>query len=199
VLTATARGANIGNARKSATVTKTLKYTWTPVSGYGSAVNSGNLTKTATCTQNGNYVTKVTPAASSGYTTNVTYPNISAAGGTSTPALHGTTTYTYSSGSTGGKPDATYGSASVIRAYSGTLATGFTAINATTGVVTASDRGTTEGAARSQTVTDKMTVTWTPTSSYNAAGTITGSVTHTPTCTQNANSKTLTSIKIVAT
>lgn len=193
------RGTSIGNAR-SINVTMNYQYTFTHSSTYGSGVIDGSIAKVSkTCTQAGNYVTKVTPAAESGYTTNVTYPNISAAGGTSTPALHGTTTYTYSSGSTGGKPDATYGSASVTRAYSGTLATGFTAINATTGVVTASDRGTTEGAARSQTVTVKMTVTWTPTSSYNAAGTITGSVTHTPTCTQNANSKTLTSIKIVAT
>lgn len=58
VLAATSYGTTPGGARTSAAVTKTLRYTWTHTSAYGGGfVNSGNLTRTATCTQNANAAT----------------------------------------------------------------------------------------------------------------------------------------------
>lgn len=83
VLTATSCGTTPTSARASATVTKTLKYTWNPASGYGSSVNSGNLTKTATCTQNANTETSITYGNPS---VSLSYGNRNAAKGTVSPS-----------------------------------------------------------------------------------------------------------------
>lgn len=172
-LTAAARGTTIGNPR-SATIT--VKVT----------INGKSNTATITATQAGNYVTAVTPAAIT-----LSYPDIAAGATSSTPTIGGgAVTYTFSSGSTSTTaPSATYGALTSANDYKLSASqNGFTAVNKTSGVLTATSRGTTEGDARtSGTVTRTYTVTWTPTASYNSAGTKTGSKTATDTCTQALN------------
>lgn len=172
-LTAAARGTTIGNPR-SATIT--VKVT----------INDKSNTATITATQAGNYVTAVTPAAIT-----LSYPDIAAGATSSTPTIGGgAVTYTFSSGSTSTTaPSATYGALTSANDYKLSASqNGFTAVNKTSGVLTATSRGTTEGDARtSGTVTRTYTVTWTPTASYNSAGTKTGSKTATDTCTQALN------------
>ena len=85
---------------------------------------------------------------------------IAAAGGTASPVGNGACKFTFVSGSTATQSSAgTYygGTLSFSRTYSGS-ATGFT-VNATTGVVTASNN-TTSTQKRSVSVTSKLTVTW---------------------------------------
>ena len=172
-LTAAARGTTIGNPR-SATIT--VKVT----------INGKSNTATITATQAGNYVTAVTPAAIT-----LSYPDIAAGATSSTPTIGGgAVTYTFSSGSTSTTaPSSTYGALTSANDYKLSASqNGFTAVNKTSGVLTATSRGTTEGDARtSGTVTRTYTVTWTPTASYNSAGTKTGSKTATDTCTQALN------------
>ena len=172
-LTAAARGTTIGNPR-SATIT--VKVT----------INGKSNTATITATQAGNYVTAVTPAAIT-----LSYPDIAAGATSSTPTIGGgAVTYTFSSGSTSTTvPSATYGALTSANDYKLSASqNGFTAVNKTSGVLTATSRGTTEGDARtSGTITRTYTVTWTPTASYNSAGTKTGSKTATDTCTQALN------------
>lgn len=172
-LTAAARGTTIGNPR-SATIT--VKVT----------INGKSNTATITATQVGNYVTAVTPAAIT-----LSYPDIAAGATSSTPTIGGgAVTYTFSSGSTSTTaPSSTYGALTSANDYKLSASqNGFTAVNKTSGVLTATSRGTTEGDARtSGTVTRTYTVTWTPTASYNAGGTKTGSKTATDTCTQALN------------
>lgn len=172
-LTAAARGTTIGNPR-SATIT--VKVT----------INGKSNTAAITATQAGNYVTAVTPA-----TITLSYPDIAAGATSSTPTIGGgAVTYTFSSGSTSTTaPSSTYGALTSANDYKLSASqNGFTAVNKTSGVLTATSRGTTEGAARtSGTVTRTYTVTWTPTASYNSAGTKTGSKTATDTCTQALN------------
>ena len=82
------------------------------------------------------------------------------------------------------------GTASYSRTYSlGTVQNGFTAVNSSSGVLTATHRGTTPGAARtSGTVTGNLVVTYTHASSYSGGGTVTSNTkTSTATCTQGAN------------
>ena len=68
-------------------------------------------------------------------------------------------------------------------------------MNSSTGVLTATARGTTIGAARtSGTVTKKTVGTWTPTSGYNAAGVKTDTDSKTAKCTQAMN--TITSLEM---
>ena len=187
VLTATNRGATIGNARTSGVVTRTLVGTWTPTASYnagGTKTWSGS--STATCTQNGNYVTSLEAVARS-----FSYPTIEAGATSATPSSWGgSTTFVFSSGSkTTTVPSSTYGTLSSSRSYKlGSVVNGFTAVNSTSGVLTATSRGTTIGPARtSGIVTYTVTMTWTPTSSYNAAGTKTDTDSKTATCTQAAN------------
>lgn len=173
-LTAAGRGTAIGNPR---TATVTVKVT----------MNGKSNTATITATQAGNYVTAVTPASIT-----LSYPDIAAGATSSTPTIGGGTVilYTFSSGSTSTTaPSTTYGALTTANNYTLSASqNGFTAVNASTGVLTATSRGTTEGAARtSGTVTRTYTVTWTPTASYNAGGTKTGSKTATDTCTQALN------------
>lgn len=172
-LTAAGRGTAIGNSR---TATVTVKVT----------MNGKSNTATITATQVGNYVTAVTPAAIT-----LSYPDIAAGATSSTPTIGGgAVTYTFSSGSTSTTaPSSTYGALTTANNYTLSASqNGFTAVNKTSGVLTATSRGTTEGDARtSGTVTRTYTVTWTPTASYNSAGTKTGSKTATDTCTQALN------------
>lgn len=187
VLTATNRGTTIGNARTSGVVTLTNKVIWTPSSSYSAGgIKTATITRTATCTQNGNYVTNLSIVASS-----LSYPTISAGATSATPTMSGgSITFTYSSGSTSGDaPSSTYGTLSSSRVYKlGSVINGFTSVNSTSGVLTATNRGTTIGPARtSGIVTYTATMTWTPTSSYNSAGTKTASDSSTATCTQALN------------
>lgn len=203
VLTATNRSTTIGNARASATVTCTLSMSWTPTSTYNVAgTKTVTRTATATCTQNGNYVTAVTPSATSGYSSHFTYDsNVGAGGGTISPTGRGQATYTFSSGATTTSGSASWtnaGTTTFSRTYSGTLATGFTSINSSSGAVTASSRGTTQGDARGQSVSSTLTVTFTHNSTYSAGGTKSGTLTQSATCTQSANNSSMTSVRIVA-
>lgn len=203
VLIATNRSTTIGNARASATVTCTLSMSWTPTSTYNAAgTKTVTRTATATCTQNGNYVTAVTPSANTGYSSHFTYDsNVGAGGGTISPTGRGQATYTFSSGATTTSGSASWtnaGTTTFSRTYSGTLATGFTSINSSSGAVTASSRGTTQGNARGQTVSSTLTVTFTHNSTYSAGGTKSGTLTQSATCTQSANNSSMTSVRIVA-
>lgn len=186
-LTSTNRGTTIGNARTSGVVTRKITVTWTPTSNYNSAgTKTDSLSLTATCTQNGNYVTSLEAVARS-----FSYPTIEAGATSATPSSWGgRTTFVFSSGSkTTTVPSSTYGTLSSSRIYTlGSVINGFTAVNKTTGVLTATNRGGTIGPARtSGKVTYTATMTWTPTSSYNSAGTKTASDSSTATCTQALN------------
>ena len=154
--------------------------------------------KTATAGgQVGNYVTAIATGDSSGGTGNhFSYANITAGATSASPSLTGGATYTFTSGSTkfesSGSPSFG-GTATYTRSYSlGTVQNGFTAVNATSGVLTATSRGTTPGDARtSGTVTGTLVVKYTHASSYSAGGTVTApTYTSTATCTQAANALT---------
>ena len=186
VLTASNRGTDIGNSRVSGDVTLVSIPTWTPTTNYNSAgTKSGWHSRTTTCTQSGNYVTALTLSGGT-----LSYSNVTAAGGTVNPSTtNKTVTYTFSSGSTSNSaPSSTYGSYTTSTSYSIASVTG-SSINTSTGAVTWSSRGTTTGTARQAQVTKTITATWTPTSSYNSAGTKTTSDTNTAYSTQNANAE----------
>ena len=154
---------------------------------------SKSATKSVTVYQAGNYVTAIDLTGFA-----VLYSkSVSAGGGTVSPSVTGgSVKFTFTSGSTTTTtPSSTYGSLSSATSYSGSAANGFSAPNSSSGSMTASDRATTEGAARnSGTVTATKKVTWTPTSSYNSAGTKTDSMSDTDYATQEANVKTAGSI-----
>lgn len=135
-------------------------------------------------TQIGNYVESIDVACSISYS-----KSVSAAGGTVTPTLGSSRTFTFTSGSTStSTPSSTYGTLTGSNSFTGSAANGFSAPNASTGVMTASDRGSTIGEARSSgTVTHTRSETWTPTSSYNAKGAKSDSATDTDYATQVAN------------
>ena len=193
-LTATSYGTTIGNARTSATVTCTRTCKWTPTSSYNAA---GTITKnsaaTATCTQNGNYVTKVEPKPSSGVA-HVKYSNISAGATTSSPQTTGAATYTFSSGSTttdSSSSPSFGGSASYSRTYAekaNSDASNAFSVNTTNGTVTTSHRGTTPGAARSVTVTATLVVKYTHATGMSAPNTsVSGTLVNDVVVTQNEN------------
>ena len=191
-------GTTISNA-----ASRTINCTVT-ATGEGSKTNTKNVTSG---TQVGNYVTAV--QATSSNSSNLTAPHFSYAnigpGATSaSPSLSGGAVYTFSSGSTlfnsSGSPSFG-GSASYSRAYTlGTVQNGFTAVNATSGVLTATSMGTTVTSARtSGTVTGVLTVTYTHASSYSAGGTVTSSTkSDTATCTQTANAITQVTVSVAA-
>lgn len=173
------RTTTIGNSRTGSLV---VSFTNPSFTGYTNTVSSSALT----LTQDGNYVTNLSIVASS-----LSYPTISASATSATPTMSGgSITFTYSSGSiSGDAPSSTYGTLTTTRKYTlGSVVNGFTAVNADTGVLTATNRGTTIGPARtSGIVTYTATMTWTPTSSYNAEGVKTASDKSTATCTQALN------------
>lgn len=167
------RGITIGNARSG-------ELWWS-----SGGLESNHLS----FTQVGNYVTKITPV------TTVTYPkNVPASGGTVTPSRGTTYTLAFSSGSTSTTaPASTYGTLSTTYSYTGSAANGFSAPNASTGVMTASDRGSSAGATRnSGTVTQTATVKFVHAASYSTGGTVTGTATDTDYATQLANTSSVT-------
>ena len=179
VLTATSRGTAIGTARSSGTVTRKITCTWTPTSTYPGNTVTGTTSPTATCTQALNKVVSATITVAG----TLSYPTvIPAKGGTSSPLANSGCIWTYSSGS-----QAVPSGYTTSVSYSMTAGNGFT-INTSTGVVTASSRGTTPGAARSSNpISHPVTYSYTNPSSVggdtiSATTTATGAV-----CTQAAN------------
>ena len=170
----TSKGTNISNQTTFTTGTMTVR------------MNGKSKSASAAVPQAGNYVTGISVSGGG-----ISYANIGAGATSANPTLTGfVATFTFSSGSTTSTtPSTTYGTLSSSQTYSlSPIQNGFTAINSTNGVLTATHRGTTIGAARtSGTVTRNIVVTWTPTSGFNAAGTKTASIQTTATCTQNAN------------
>lgn len=171
------RGITIGNARYC---------------GFTQRYSIGGKTYTSwfNTAQNGNYVESI-----KGSIGTFSYPTIGAGATSATPDLSAGfgILFTFSSGSTSSSaPASTYGTLSVPSSFKLSASqNGFTAVNASTGVLTATNRGTTLGDARtSGTVTRTLTATWTPTSSYNTAGTKTSTWSTTATCTQAANTLT---------
>nr|UWG29450.1 MAG: hypothetical protein [Bacteriophage sp.] len=188
VLTATSRGTTIGTARTSGTVTRKITSTWTPASAYPGNTVTGTTSPTATCTQALNKVVSatITKTATLSYST-----VIPAGGGASSPTANSSCIWTYSSGAQNVPSGYT---ASV--SYSMTAGNGFT-INTSTGVVTASSRGVTPGAARSSS-TITHTVKYSYTNSSSVGGETVSATTTSPgtTCSQAANHFTDNSMKL---
>lgn len=150
------------------------------------ALNGKSGSKSATVQQSGNYVTSIDVVGSS-----FQYANISAGATSASPSVSGgSVKFTFSSGSTStSAPASTYGAYTTVTTYAlGSVVNGFTAVNSSTGVLTATSRGTSIGAARtSGVVTRTLTATWTPTSAYSAGGVKTYTGHTTATCTQALN------------
>lgn len=188
VLTATSRGTTIGTARNSGTVTRKITCTWTPTSAYPGNTVTGTTSPTATCTQALNKVVSatITKTATLSYST-----VIPAGGGTSSPTANSSCIWTYSSGAQNVPSGYT---ASV--SYSMVAGNGFT-INTSNGIVTASSRGVTPGAARSSN-TITHTVKYSYTNSSSVGGETVSATTTSPgtTCSQAANHFTDNSMKL---
>lgn len=179
VLTATSRGTAIGTARSSGTVTRKITCTWTPTSAYPGNTVTGTTSPTATCTQALNKVVSatITKAATLSYST-----VIPAGGGTSSPTANSSCIWTYSSGAQNVPSGYT---ASV--SYSMVAGNGFT-INTSNGIVTASSRGVTPGAARSSnTITHTVKYSYTNPSSVGGETVSATTTASGVTCSQAAN------------
>lgn len=153
---------------------------------------SGECEKSATKRLNvyqaGNYVTGLSLKDGS-----FSYPNIGPGDTQAFPSVtNPTNVYTYSSGATGNTtPDSLYGTLSgESPTYTlETVQNGFTAVDRDTGTLTATSYGTTVGSSRrSGIVTRYVKHTWTPTGTYNGAGTKSGSIQHQASCLQGSNS-----------
>lgn len=186
-LTVSSRGTTIGNAR-TGTLTCTVKGTINGV--------SVNVSDSVTITQAANLITELRPTAQG-----FRYNNIGAGDTTATPTSitpgANSVVYVFSSGSTStAMPGSSYGSFTSREEYSlGTVQNGFTAVNRSTGVLTATHRGTVVGPERtSGIVTKKYICTWTHSSTYGGS-TVSGTGSTTATCTQALN--TITSIRII--
>lgn len=191
-LTATSRGTTYGaSSRASATVTKTLKYTWTHSSDYGgSSVNTGDLTKTATCSQDANLITKLELQNASGGA--LTAP------GTYSAAEQTQSVANKTAASCGCK--VTFSSTSSSTSYSTwvTLTTNYswssnqsyatlTSANASSLNVKMAGRGTTTGDARNATITRQAQFTATLKSGYTSASAVSTTASCTATVIQQAN------------
>lgn len=137
--------------------------------------------------QAGNYISSLAVKAST-----FSYGILGAGAASISPTVNadGAWTFTFSSGATSYEaPSSVYGIFSVGVTYSlGSVQNGFTAVDASTGTLTGTARGTEIGNARtSGIVTRKVDGVWTPAAAYNAAGTKTASASKTATCTQDAN------------
>ena len=174
-VTAGSKGTTISNQTTAGTLRCTVSF------------DGKTASDSATVYQAGNYVTSIDLTGFA-----IAYSkSVSAAGGTVSPTVtNGTVKFYYSSGSNGTTtPSSTYGSLTSAIIYSGNAANGFSAPNATTGAMTASNRGTVTGSARnSGTVTATRTVTWTPSGSYNSSGVKSDSMSDSDYATQVANS-----------
>lgn len=186
-LTVSSRGTTIGSAR-TGTLTCTVKGTINGV--------SVNVSDSITITQAANLITELRPT-SQGFR----YNNIGAGDTTATPTSitpgSDSVVYVFSSGSTSeAMPDNSYGTFAGRTEYSlGTVQNGFTAVNRSTGVLTATHRGTVIGPERtSGIVTKKYICTWTHSSTYGGS-TVSGTGSTTATCTQALN--TIISIRIL--
>lgn len=174
-VSAKSKGNSISNRTSVGTLTATA-------TGEGGKI----ATKQFTVYQVGNYVTKIELSGGS-----LSYPTIEAGATSATPTAKGMDLmYTFTSGTKSSPtPASTFGTYSASASYSlGSVINGFTAVNSSSGVLTATNRGTIVGNARtSGIVTRTVKTTWTPTAEYNAGGTITGTGKLTATCTQKAN------------
>ena len=178
-LTVSSRGTTIGNAR-TGTLTCTVKGTINGV--------SVNVSDSITITQAANLITELRPTAQG-----FRYNKIGAGDTTATPISitpgANSVVYVFSSGSTSkAMPGSSYGSFTSREEYSlGTVQNGFTAVNSSTGVLTATHRGTVVGPERtSGVVTKKYICTWTHSSTYGGS-TVSGTGSTTATCTQALN------------
>lgn len=175
-VSAASKGTAISNTTTVTTATVTV------------ALNGKSGSKSATVQQSGNYVTALQVHGA-----NFSYASIGAGATSATPTLTSVNphvVYTFTSGSTSQTPpSSTYGTFSDVVSYTlGSVVNGFTAVNSSTGVLTATSRGTEIGPARaSGVVSRKVTATWTPKSGYDAAGAKVDTDTKTATCTQAAN------------
>lgn len=175
----------VSAASKGTAISNTTTVTTATVSV---SLNGKSGSKSAVVQQSGNYVTALEVNGAS-----FSYDTISAGSTSATPKLVSASphvVYTFTSGSTSQThPASTFGSFSDSVVYSlASVVNGFTAVNSSTGVLTATNRGTIIGPARtSGEVTRKVTATWTPTSGYNAAGAQTDTDSKTATCTQAVN------------
>ena len=180
----------VSAASKGTAISNTTTVTTATVSV---SLNGKSGSKSAVVQQSGNYVVGLDIRGGS-----FSYADISAGATSAAPTVIGTSVYfIFSSGSeSGSQPASTYGAYVASVSYTlGSVINGFTAVSAYSGTLTATSRGTTIGAARtSGVVTRKVMVTWTPTSSYNAAGIQTDTDSKTATCTQALN--TVTSIAL---
>lgn len=186
-LTVSSRGTTIGNAR-TGTLTCTVKGTINGV--------SVNVSDSVTITQAANLVTELRPTSQGFRYNNIGAGDTTAVPTSITPGAN-SVVYVFSSGSTStAMPGSSYGSFTSRDEYSlGTVQNGFTAVNRSTGVLTATHRGTVVGLERtSGIVTKKYICTWTHSSAYGGS-TVSGTGSTTATCTQAAN--TITSIRIV--
>ena len=182
----TSKGTSISNQTTFTTGTMTVR------------MNGKSASASAAVPQAGNYVVGLSLSGGA-----ISYANISAGATSASPTITGSArNFTFSSGSTTTvTPSATYGTDSLDPEnwVLGSVQNGFTAVNSTTGVLTATHRGTTIGPARtSGVVTRKITVRWIPTAAYNSAGTIVATASMTATCTQDENARNLSSIRIAA-
>lgn len=179
----TSKGTSISNQTTFTTGTMTV------------SMNGKSASASAAVLQAGNYVVGFSLSGGA-----ISYANISAGATSASPTITGSTrNFTFSSGSASGY--AAYGTEShdPENWVLGSVQNGFTAVNSTTGVLTATHRGTTIGPARtSGVVTRKITVRWIPTAAYNSAGTIVATASMTATCTQDENARNLSSIRIAA-
>ena len=152
---------------------------------------SKNTYKATDVYQAGNYVSSLAVKAFT-----FSYGTLGAGAASISPTVNadGAWTFTFSSGATSSEaPSSVYGIFSVGVTYSlGSVQNGFTVVDASTGTLTGTARGTEIGNARtSGIVTRKVDGVWTPAAAYNAAGTKTTSASKTATCTQEANARAL--------
>ncbi|WP_303225776.1 hypothetical protein [Alistipes indistinctus] len=152
---------------------------------------SKNTYKATDVYQAGNYVSSLAGKAST-----FSYGTLGAGAASISPTVNadGAWTFTFSSGATSSEaPSSVYGIFSVGVTYSlGSVQNGFTVVDASTGTLTGTARGTEIGNARtSGIVTRKVDGVWTPAAACNAAGTKTTSASKTAACTQEANARAL--------
>lgn len=189
-LTHTKVTTTITNAVTSPEVKGDLKVVYTHANGInGGTVSSDTFTSTVTCTMNGNYVTGITVNTAP----TVTYSTFPASGSTQTAGgSSGSCKYWFTSGSSSStKPTAVTTSVSSNTYSCTSIGTGFSKGTsfASDGSVTAADRGTDDGNARSTgTITRTVKYKCVHNSTYSAGGTVSCSTTCTTTATQQANS-----------
>lgn len=173
------RDTTIGNAR-TGTLTCTVNGTINGV--------SVNVSDSVTITQAANLISELRPTAHGFRYNDISAKDTTASPTSITPGAN-SVVYVFSSGSTStAMPGSSYGSFTSRIEYSlGTVQNGFTAVNSSTGVLTATNRSYVLGSARvSGVVTKKYICTWTHSSTYGGS-TVSGTGSTTATCTQGAN------------